>query len=172
LSQYISKQSSTNKISEWSICVVSNTDNNVDLYKNLPSKDVPIKEPAKLYSIDINGKSLDLKCSVRNQTEANDNYKITKNQIDDLTDRQVDLQLRNLSTTNLVKEQRAKEKKGLLLLYALDSRGTYNLDSDTPIIGYSLHFPKIEDEVKVSYTITLNNSLDEEMMFDDDITQE
>lgn len=172
LTQYITKQNSSNKISEWSICVVSNTDNNVNLYKNLPSKDSPIIESAKSYSVDINGKSLELKCSVRNQTEANDNYKITKNQIDDLTDRQVDLQIRNLSTTNLVKEQRSKEKKGLLLLYALDNRGTYNVEGDTPIIGYSLHFPKIEDEVKVSYTITLNNSLDEDVMFDDDLIQD
>lgn len=172
LSQYISKQFSNKKIAEWSICVVSNTDNNVDLYRSLPSKDLPIKEQAKTYSIIINGQSLDLKCSVRNQTEANDNYKITKNQIDDLTDRQVDLRIRNLNTTNLVKEQRANEKKGLLLLYALDSRGTYDVKNDTPIIGYSLHFPKIDDEVKVSYTITLNNALDEEVMFDDDIIQD
>ena len=63
---------------------------------------------------------------------------------------------------------REKEKKGLLLIYALDERGTPNVNNGIPIIGYSLHFPKIENEVKTSYTTTIYDSFDDEMQDDDD----
>jgi hypothetical protein len=41
------------------------------------------------------------------------------------------------------------------LIYALDERGTPNVNNGIPIIGYSLHFPRIDNEVKVSYTATI-----------------
>jgi hypothetical protein len=43
-----------------------------------------------------------------------------------------------------------------------------NVNNKIPIIGYSLHFPTIDDEVKVSYTATLNQELNDEVMYDDD----
>ena len=95
-------------------------------------------------------------------------YLISKNQIDDLKDRQVDLSTDDLSTNKEIKEQRAKEQKGLLLIYALDERGTPNVNNGMPIIGYSLHFPRIENEKKVSYTASINKNFDLEMMEDDD----
>ncbi|MBK8328501.1 MAG: hypothetical protein IPL09_03240 [Bacteroidetes bacterium] len=67
-----------------------------------------------------------------------------------------------------VKAQRKIERKGLLLIYALDERGTQNVNNDIPIIGYSLHFPRIDDEIKVSYTTTIDKGFDEELMNDDD----
>ena len=73
-----------------------------------------------------------------------------------------------MSTNKEIKEQRAKEQKGLLLIYALDERGTPNVNNGMPIIGYSLHFPRIENEKKVSYTASINKNLDLEMMEDDD----
>jgi hypothetical protein len=92
-------------------------------------------------------------------------YKITRNQIDDTKDRQVDL-LDNRSGT--IKERRAAEKKGLLLLYGLDHRGTSNANFGVPIIGYSLHFPKVDNEVKVSYMATTKDDFENEPMEDDD----
>ena len=74
----------------------------------------------------------------------------------------------DLSTNKEIKEQRAKEQKGLLLIYALDERGTPNVNNGMPIIGYSLHFPRIENEKKVSYTASINKNFDLEMMEDDD----
>ena len=65
-------------------------------------------------------------------------------------------------------KSRAIEKKGLLLIYALDERGTKNLKNDIPIIGYSIHFPKIENEQKTSYTAAVFDDFDEEVMQDDD----
>ena len=56
----------------------------------------------------------------------------------------------------------------LLLIYALDERGTTNVENGIPIIGYSLHFPKIENEVQVSYSATINEELDIEPMEGDD----
>jgi hypothetical protein len=98
----------------------------------------------------------------------NDYYLISKNQIDDLKDRQVDLTIRDLEKNEEIKDRRSLEQKGLLLIYALDPRGALIYDSETPIIGYSLHFPKIENEEKVSYTATINAGFDEEPQEDDD----
>jgi hypothetical protein len=55
-----------------------------------------------------------------------------------------------------------------LLIYALDERGTLNVNNGIPIIGYSLHFPRIEDETKVSYKVTIKKDFDNEVMDDDD----
>ena len=94
-------------------------------------------------------------------------YLISKNQIDQTGDRQVDLSQQH-ETYAGIKLQRSIERKGLLLIYALDERGTQNVNNGIPIIGYSLHFPRIDNEVKVSYTATLNKELDDEVMDDDD----
>lgn len=111
-------------------------------------------------------------CSVRNILKSNrtsDKYLISKNQIDQTGDRQVDLTIQS-KEYNEIKMQRAKEKKGLLLIYALDERGAFFEEKfGLPIIGYSIHFPKIEDEEKVSYKVTKNYAdLDIDLMIDDD----
>ena len=96
-------------------------------------------------------------------------YLISKNQIDDTVDRQVDLSVSDLKKNDEIKIQREKEKNGLLLIYALDERGTPNVNNGIPIIGYSLHFPKIENEVKTSYTTTIYDGFEDEMQEDDDL---
>jgi hypothetical protein len=94
---------------------------------------------------------------------------ISKNQIDQTADRQVDLSVQHTDYKE-IKKQRAFEKKGLLLIYALDERGTFLEEKyGLPIIGYSIHFPKIGDEEKVSYKVTKTYSdLDTDLMIDDD----
>lgn len=167
ISDYIKTQESNKNINEWNICIVSNTSEKALLYD-----DGVVKKPenrteyeTQKYTLSANGKEIELVCSVRNQTEYSELYKITKNQIDDVVDRQVDL-LEN--GTGSIKERRANESKGLLLIYALDERGTTNVENGIPIIGYSLHFPKIENEVQVSYSATIKDELDIEPMEDDD----
>jgi hypothetical protein len=49
------------------------------------------------------------------------------------------------------------------LIYALDERGTPNVNNGIPIVGYSLHFPRIEDETKVSYKTTINKDFDKKL---------
>ena len=167
LSDYIKQQNIQNNIREWNICIVSNTNERALLYDEEVIKESKNRTECetKKYSLFADGKAIELVCSVRNQTEYSELYKITKNQIDDVVDRQVDL-LEN--ATGSIKERRANEGKGLLLIYALDERGTTNVKNGIPIIGYSLHFPKIENEVQVSYSATIKEELDIEPMEDDD----
>lgn len=177
LSDYIKRQEKSDKIKEWSICIVSNTDEKVFInrHEKNPDDSRSPKDDLKSYELNSNGESITLGCSIRNQqknTRGSEFYLIAKNQIDDLKDRQVDLSVKDYVTNKHIKNQRAKEKKGLLLIYALDERGTPNVSNNTPIIGYSLHFPKIDNEEKVSYTATINNGFDEEMQEDDDLINE
>jgi hypothetical protein len=169
LGEYVLNQ---NEIKEWSVAIVSNTDIDVFIdFKGGSKKGERSKNTkVKTYEIKIGNKNLELGCSVRNQQLLRDGeyYLISKNQIDDTIDRQVDLLVSDLKKNDAIKIEREKEKKGLLLIYALDERGTPNVNNEIPIIGYSLHFPKIENEVKTSYTTTIYDSFDEEMQDDDD----
>jgi hypothetical protein len=173
LSEYIRKQAKSNKITEWSICINANTDEMVfiDYGGNTPLDERQPNESVMTFELQHKNEKITLGCSVRNQPKINrssEYYLIAKNQIDDLKDRQVDLSVKGLGTNKEIKEQRGLEKKGLLLIYALDERGTPNVKNGIPIIGFSLHFPKIEDEVKVSYTAAINKGFDEEVMENDD----
>jgi hypothetical protein len=174
LTDYIKTQFKSNKIKEWSICIVSNTDEKVFInrYENNPDESRSPKDDLMTYDLIYKGEIITLGCSVRNQPKnarGSEYYLIAKNQIDDLKDRQVDLSIKINTTSKQIKEQRASEKKGLLLIYALDERGTPKINIGIPIVGYSLHFPRIDDEVKVSYKVTNNYlDLDTDVMIDDD----
>jgi hypothetical protein len=173
LGEYILKQS---EIKEWSVAIVSNTDSRVFIdWKGSSKKGERDKnEEVKYYMISIGNQEIKLGCSVRNQ-QLNRNgefYHISKNQIDDTADRQIDLTKTGFKLNSEIKIQRSIEKKGLLLIYALDERGTPNVKNDIPIFGYSLHFPKIDNEQKVSYTATINTDFDEEIQEDDDFINE
>jgi hypothetical protein len=173
LSEYIKTQSKSSKIKVWSICIVSNTNEKVFInrYENNPDESRAPKDNTMTYDLIANGETITLGCSVRNQPKNGrfgEHYTIAKNQIDDLKDRQVDLEIKTNTTNKEIKKQRASEKKGLLLIYALDERGTPNVNNGIPIVGYSLHFPRIEDEIKVSYKATINKDFDSQVMTDDD----
>ena len=172
LSDYIKTQEKTKKtILEWSICIISNTNEDVfiDYKGNTPVNERTPNEKISTYNLEHNGEVITMGCSVRNQqiSRGGEYYLISKNQIDQAGDRQVDLN-RQSETYSEIKLQRRLERKGILLIYGLDERGTQNVNNKIPIIGYSLHFPTIDDEVKVSYTATLNQELDDQVMYDDD----
>ncbi len=173
LVEYINNQNESKSIKEWTVCIVSNTDETVSLYNQIqgrqPDKASKMSniEPFN-YSLKAEGSTIMLRSSVRNQTEEHSQYKITKNQIDDLKDRQVDLNTNDLPNNLAIKLRRKELQKGLLLIYALDPRGTSNADFGMPIVGYSLHFPEIENEKKVSYTVTKKGNFLDELMDDDD----
>jgi hypothetical protein len=173
LSDYIRKQAENGKVTDWNIVVVSNTDQAVFIDKtgDTPRKNRIRDTPVQTYKLDFNGESLTLGCVVRNQkrqTRTSGYYFISKNQIDDTKDRQVDLTSKNLKDNREIKALRAKEKKGLLLIYPLDERGTSGVSFGIPIIGFSLHFPTVENETLVVYTATTNKELDFDNMEDDD----
>ncbi|OBQ57042.1 Z1 domain-containing protein [Tamlana sp. s12] len=166
ITDYIELQRAKNSINEWTICIVSNTDKEVGFYTNEDDKKNRRKTKGlpTQYNLISEGKTYALTCSIRNQTEPSDQYKITKNQIDDLVDRQVDLEKQDLGSYSSIKQQRKTERKGLLLIYALDERGTSGLTNNTPIVGYSIYFPEIDNETKTSYTATIFDDFDEEVM--------
>jgi hypothetical protein len=173
LSDYIRTQEKESKINEWSICIVSNTDEKVFInrYENNPDEKKLPKDDVMTYDLVFNGETITMGCSVRNQPKNSrfgEHYTISKNQIDDLKDRQIDLLIKTNTKNTEIKAQRANEKKGLLLIYALDERGTPNVNNGIPIVGYSLHFPRIEDEIKVTYKASIKKGFDEEVMTDDD----
>ena len=175
LSDYIKTQAKGNKIKEWSICIVSNSDERVfiDYKGKTPGSERQPNEDVAKYELRNNNEVIFLRCSVRNQQigRGGEYYLISKNQIDQSGDRYIDLsKVKDYSkmTYSEIKEQRKVEKKGLLLIYALDERGTPNLKNNIPIVGYSIHFPRIEDETKVSYKTTIKKDFDNELMDDDD----
>jgi hypothetical protein len=161
---YINKQYDSKTIKEWTIAVVSNTDKKVKLRsKSKKHGGEIIEELSRPIELLINNKKHGLGATVRNQLGQNRKsryYTIEKNQIDDPKDRVIDL------TQSNNKDQRKIEKKGLLLIYLLDERGTENVVVDVPIVGYSLYFPKVDNEVKVKYTVTQESQEEEEI--DDD----
>ena len=180
ISYYIKEQARNNKISEWAICIISNTDDRVfiDYKGNTLRKDRVNNEDLATYNLEYNGKIITMGCSVRNQQSGRggEYYLISKNQIDQTGDRYIDLSSgKDYSKMPYaeIKELRKDEKKGLLLIYALDERGTQNVQNNIPIVGFSLHFPKIDDEIEVSYTAAINPDIDTqlELILDDDIPE-
>lgn len=173
LCEYIRKQARNNRITEWSICIVGNTDDSVfiDYAGNTPPKERQPNDSLMTYKLEYNREIISLGCSVRNQQSqrGSNSYLISKNQIDQTADRQVDLKVQSKDYKE-IKRQRAIERKGLLLIYALDERGTFFEEKyGLPIIGYSIHFPKIENEEKVSYKVTKSYlDFDNDVMIDDD----
>jgi len=175
LSDYIRTQSRANKIKEWSICILSNSDDRIfiDYQGKTPRNERKSNENLTTYELKYNNEVITMGCTVRNQQigRGGEFYLISKNQIDQTGDRYFDLSKDkdySKMTYAEIKAQRAIEKKGLLLIYALDERGTPNVNNGVPIVGYSLHFPRIEDEIKVSYKATINKDFDTEVMDDDD----
>lgn len=175
LSDYIRTQAKGNKIKEWSICIVSNTDERVfiDYKGKTPRKERQANENVYNYELQYNNIVMTLGCTVRNQQNGRGGefFLISKNQIDQSGDRYIDLSKdKDYSVMSYaeIKRQRNSENKGLLLIYALDERGTPNVKNDIPIVGYSLHFPRIDDEIKVSYKVAIKKDFDNEVMDDDD----
>ena len=138
------------------------------IFKKLPTSDSLKKYTDSIRSLP----PLEVKSIRANEQGPFAKSNISKNQIDDTADRQIDLIKTGFKLNSEIKIQRSKEKKGLLLIYALDERGTPNVKNDIPIIGYSLHFPIIDNEQRVSYTATINNGFDEEIQEDDDLINE
>lgn len=173
ITDYIELQNAKRSIKEWTVCVVSNTDKEVGFYKNEDDRKNRIKNKgvSTNYTLSSQEKTHYLTCSIRNQTEPSEQYKITKNQIDDLGDRQVDLEKQELESYSTIKQQRKIERKGLLLIYGLDERGTNDLTNNIPIVGYSIYFPEIDNETKTSYTATIFDDFDEEVMPEEENTK-
>ncbi|MGE8376697.1 MAG: Z1 domain-containing protein [Sphingobacterium sp.] len=175
ITDYIRAQKERKNIKEWNIGIISNTDSQVFIDyeggtakdKRKPNKDV------KAYELKIGNHKLIIGCSVRNQQYERDSasYYISRNQIDGTSERGIDLDSKAKALKE-IKQERAAEKKGLLLIYSLDDRAAPGAYDELPIIGFSIYFPNIENEEKVSYTATIYDSLNDSPMEDDDNEEE
>lgn len=171
LSGYIRKQAQSKNIDQWNVAIRSNTDDLV--FVNLSGEKNPgDRRPyLKAYPIELfEGRDkITLGATVRNQTQDRDSkfFLISKNQIDELKDRKIDLEKSDLKSDE-IKKHRSEIRQGLILIYLLDPRGTIGADFGLPIVGYSIHFPLIENEEKISYTATLNPEFDKQQEDDDD----
>ena len=173
ISTYIKNQKENKKIKEWSICIVCNKDERVfiDIKGNTPIGQRKQNFDVNTYQLNFQNRKILIGCKVRNQhldTRNGKYYLISKNQVDDIKDRQIDLLVNNSKETQKIVNQREKEKKGIILIYPLDERGASNINNGFPIIAYSIQFPKIEDEEKVSYTATIAEGNDDEPMDSDE----
>lgn len=166
LSEYIKNQT---EIKEWNVALVSNTEEKVYIMKEGDDSRKKNSD-TRTHTLEWDDFILEFGCSVRNQrlNRQGEYYLISKNQIDDTKDRQIDLSIKGYNSNKDIKNRRSVEKKGLILFYALDERGTSNTEFGIPIIGYSIHFPKIDNEVKTTYTATPIKDFVEEVMEDDD----
>ncbi|WP_442587459.1 Z1 domain-containing protein [Pedobacter sp. AW31-3R] len=171
LSEYIKKQEANRNIKRWNVVFRSNSDKQV--FINTTGAKKPDRTPLHdliLYPFFENSEKINIGAVVRNQSPRTltEHYLISKNQIDDISDRKVDLDDKELKNNNEIKERRQTEGSGLILIYLLDPRGTVNADESMPFVGFSIHFPKIQHEEKVSYTATAISDSDYAQDDDDD----
>ena len=167
LSNYIRTQARQKNIKGWNLVFRSNTDEKVFINRTgLPTKQREPNEITMSYTFENGGKTIG--ATVRNQLQGRESsvYYISKNQIDDIKDRSVDLN-RNFPSNKDIKEARANEGIGLLLIYLLDPRGTSGPASKLPYVGFSIHFPRIASEQPVSYTATPAQDTDDTQDDDD-----
>lgn len=154
LSSYIRTQAREKNIKSWNLVFRSNTDDRVFINKSgRPTKVRTPNEATRRYTFDESGKEIG--ATVRNQImeRGSSVYYISRNQIDDISDRSIDLN-GEYEKNEDIKNARAAAGIGLLLIYLLDPRGTSGQESKLPYVGFSIHFPRIVNERPVSYTAT------------------
>lgn len=96
---------------------------------------------------------------------------LSKNNILDKADRREDLiDLPDLSekTINL---RRTDEKKALLVIYPLSWERDNTLETDIPLVGWGLIFPKIENEETVEYAARIIDGAEDTEIDDDNDTE-
>ncbi|MES2275441.1 MAG: Z1 domain-containing protein [Bacteroidota bacterium] len=157
LSDYISVQAESKGIKGWNVVFRSNTDDRgfINFSGKVKEKRTTNADIQKFSFFEETGMP-QIGAVIRNQLFGRYSkfYCISKNQIDDLGDRKVDLNVPNLDDNVAIKKERAKEGYGLIIIYLLDPRCTPDMNDSIPFVGYSIHFPKISNERKVSYTAT------------------
>ena len=168
LSEYIKLQYENHNILEWNVGFMSNSrKKNTIKYPG----DVTEEVDASYITMTIDGKDYMIYQNVRNNPDRRKEmyYCMVKNQLDSTKDRFIDINKKFNPKTDSIKdnkELRSKLKKGLILLYTLDERAVDDADFGVPFVGYSIHFPLIENEEKVKYKTSIYSD------FDDDVQDE
>ena len=165
LSEYIKLQYDNQNILEWNVGFMSNSRKKITLkYKN----DVTEEVDASCFNMIIDSKEYLIYQNVRNNPERRNEkyYHMVKNQLDSTKDRFIDINKKfnpKIDSIKENKELRSKVKKGLILLYTLDERAVDGVNSGVPFVGYSIHFPLIENEEKVKYKTSIYSDFDSDV---------
>ena len=163
LSEYIKLQHENHNILEWNVGFVSNSTKKIKL--KYPDKIVDVD--ANKFTIIIDGREYVIYQNVRNPNNRKEKYyQMVKHQLDSTIDRFIDIDKKfnpNADKISEYKELRSKLKKGLILLYTLDERAVDDAEFGVPFVGYSIHFPLIENEEKVKYKTSIYSDFDKDV---------
>ena len=97
----------------------------------------------------------------------------SKNAILDKSARMIDLDLPKDTPVAVIKMERKKQGKPLLVLMPLDPRVSDSLDNTTPIVGFGILFPKLNHEETYEYAARpVLDNFEEEVQTSDDPTDE
>lgn len=192
LAKYILTQVKNGKMRNWTVALFSNSakdiiirDGNLENGKWVVKKDqegnkAGERKAVKKYSFKIGqNQNREIGLAIRNdlQSPQNESYGLTKNAIMDPKHFYLDLDLtpengKKHPSKSAIREQRAKEQKGLLMFYALDPRGTYNIDNAVPIIGFGICFPKIKDEEQIEFAARPVKGFEDSLDFEESEVEE
>lgn len=92
---------------------------------------------------------------------------LSKNNILDKSDRRDDLTDLPDLTEKTINKRRSEEKKALLVIYPLNWIKDEALESDVPLVGWGLIFPKIENDVTVEYAARIVDGAEDTEIDDD-----
>ena len=165
LGEYIKLQYENHNILEWNVGFMSNSrKKNTIKYPG----DVTEEVDASYITMTIDGKDYVIYQNVRNNPDRRKEmyYCMVKNQLDSTKDRFIDINKNFNPKTDSIKDNkefRSKLKRGLILLYTLDERAVDDAEFGVPFVGYSIHFPLIENEEKVKYKTSIYSDFDKDV---------
>ena len=144
LESYINRQLDNGNLTNWSILLFSNTQNE-----------------KIITSLRIDGKNPRLGLTNRSNKNAVDDseYRLSRHNIQQKADKIFDLQLvddsiNGKSTSREIKAARTRHQKCLLILYLLDfNYEPSKEDTFEPLVGFYLEFPRIQNEALIEYAV-------------------
>ncbi|MBB6328261.1 hypothetical protein FHS59_003904 [Algoriphagus iocasae] len=168
LRSYIEKQNQHGKLTEWSVAVILNTGNTITTKGDLSGK--PVQSHLFSWSDGNITAGLPARNLENGLTELI--VKGNKNAILDKRARMIDLQFDFEPTEQEIKDKRNCEETPLLVIMPLDPRISPDIDKNIPLVGFGLIFPEFDGEATYEYAARPIQNEFEEILQDDDDTED
>ncbi len=168
LRAYIEKQNQNGKLTEWSVSVILNSGKTITTKGDLSGK--PVKSHTFTWSVGSITGGLPARNLENGLRELS--VKGNKNAILDKRARMIDLRFESEPTEQEIKDKRNSEGKPLLVIMPLDPRVSPDLDENIPLVGFGLIFPEFEGEETYEYAARPQQTEFEEILQEDDDTEE
>ena len=153
IKNYIRKQTANKNIDVWSVALILNSESGIPFSFKCRNKNVNAGLPER------GNKEINF---------PNRYYRLSKQNILDKKDRRIDLTvITDDADENTSNERRSQEKKALLVIYPLSWERDSTLESDIPLVGWGLIFPKIENEETVEYAARIVDGAEDTEIDDD-----